>query len=516
MRFFISYSRTVKSYIRPVIDLLRGAGHEVWWDADIPEIADWWATILDHIEWSQVFIFVVSEKSVQSPYCLAELDYATNRNRPILPFVIDDHTKYTLPDAVTPMRNQWFIYDGDFVRTHERITNACEQLQWERYRDLPTPRPPEPGKGSGSLIKEFQAAVGLAENLHFDEAIKRFRNIASLDFANWGEDCNTWIARVRNYSYIAEMVEHKATFKRAEKAWKDYLKVYDVDFDPMNIHDKIITPKSTTTPIHQSSENLLSPLFKWVYIPSGKVTLQAGGFVPEGGQTFKVPAFWIAKYPVTNAQFAKFIEAGGYHTDEWWTPDGLVLREKYQWTEPAHREDGQFTQPDYPIVGVSWYEAVAFCLWLHSLTGEPIGLPPEQYWQRAAQGDDDRIYPWGNTFDAQKCNRDGLFHLEPVTKYEGLGDSPFGVVDMCGNVLEWCSTIYDTGEVDLNGTHPRVLRGSCSPDAPVLRGGRYAKIVFARSEGKLPASNRGSGTDLYIPGYGYASTGFRIARTEPI
>jgi hypothetical protein len=137
MRFFISYSRSVKTYIRLVIDLLRDTEHEVWWDADIPEIEDWWATILDKIEWAQVFIFVVSEKSVQSPYCLAELDYGTQRNRPILPFVIDDPTKYTIPPEVTPRRQQWFIYDGDSKRTHDRIINACNQIQWNRYPDMP-------------------------------------------------------------------------------------------------------------------------------------------------------------------------------------------------------------------------------------------------------------------------------------------------------------------------------------------------------------------------------------------
>jgi hypothetical protein len=73
MKFFVSYSRSVKEEVRKVVDLLEAADQDVWWDADIPKMADWWATILSRIEWCDVFIFVVSEKSVQSVYCLEEL-----------------------------------------------------------------------------------------------------------------------------------------------------------------------------------------------------------------------------------------------------------------------------------------------------------------------------------------------------------------------------------------------------------------------------------------------------------
>jgi formylglycine-generating enzyme required for sulfatase activity len=110
---------------------------------------------------------------------------------------------------------------------------------------------------------------------------------------------------------------------------------------------------------------------------------------------------------------------------------------------------------------VSWYEAVAFCAWLSAKTGEAIRLPTEQEWQRAAQGDTKWAYPYGDTFDKAKCN----FNTKgttPVTQYEGKGkgDSPFGVVDMSGNVYEWCATDYETGAQDVNvNANRRVLRG---------------------------------------------------------
>jgi hypothetical protein len=189
MRFFVSYSRGTKNELRPLIDALRAAGHDVWWDADIPIIADWWATILGAIEACQVFIFAVSEKAVQSPYFLAELKYATDRNRPILPLVVDDHTRYTIPPEVTPMRNQWFEYDGNPVNALAKITADTQQIRWELHKDRPKQRPVEPNTSAGSVVRVFQQAVSLATNGHFDEAIRRFQNVMSLDHAEWGEEC---------------------------------------------------------------------------------------------------------------------------------------------------------------------------------------------------------------------------------------------------------------------------------------------------------------------------------------
>jgi len=471
MRFFISYSRSVKQETGKVVDLLRAAGHEVWWDGDIPEIADWWATILDKIEWCQVFIFVVSEKSVQSPYCLKELSYATDRNRPILPFVIDDHTRYTIPPEVTPMRNQWFVYDGNPARMLDRIIQACSQIVWDKYPDLRAPRPIEPNTGSGSLVKLFQQAVSLAEDGRFDEAIKRFRNVASLDHNEWGRECQQWIGRLQTYGEIAEMADHKATRRRAQEKWANYVKQYDDEFDPLNVRDKLID--SLPKRAHSRVYDILPAPFAWVDIPAGQVTLEEGGYTPKGGQTFNVPAFAIAKYPVTNIQFAKFIDSGGYREKRWWTSAGWQVREKEKWTQPRYWTDKKWNSADYPVVGVSWYESLAFCRWLSEVSSENILLPTEQQWQRAAQGDDNRIYPWGNDWDGSRCNNSVGKDWEqnqtsPVIQYEGKGDSPFGVVDMAGNVWEWCLTAYETGSTSLDGTDVRVLRGGSRYDYNTL------------------------------------------------
>lgn len=187
----------------------------------------------------------------------------------------------------------------------------------------------------------------------------------------------------------------------------------------------------------------------------------------------------ISKYPITNAQFAEFVQAGGYQQRQWWTQAGWEAKEQgltldfskgeavatnTPWTAPRFWNDPQWNGAEYPVVGVSWYEAVAFCQWLSDKTGQTIMLPTEEQWQYAAQGDDGRRYPWGNEWDCERCNNSvkpcQSQGTTPVRQYEGKGDSPFGVVDMAGNVWEWCLTDYTEKTNDVNSAaSTRVIRG---------------------------------------------------------
>lgn len=193
-----------------------------------------------------------------------------------------------------------------------------------------------------------------------------------------------------------------------------------------------------------SSLDLMPAPFAWIDIP-GK-------------------GYSIAKYPVTNAQFARFVDAGGYHARDWWTKAGWEQQEYHRSTEPVYWRDSQWNGAEQPVVGVSWHAAVAFCLWLGAMTGERIMLPTEDQWQYAAQGDDGRAYPWGNEWDGDRCNNSVRPYAsrgtQPVTRYEGKGDSPFGVVEMTGNVQEWCLTDYENKTNDIQSdAYWRVLRG---------------------------------------------------------
>ena len=124
---------------------------------------------------------------------------------------------------------------------------------------------------------------------------------------------------------------------------------------------------------------MTAPLIRlsWIHIPAGSVTLTSGGYL-NAPATYPVAAFHIAQTPITNAQYAAFIQAGGYDMREWWTPTGWQMRERYRWTEP--RAWTYANRAAAPVMGVSIYEAVAFCRWLTALSGEEVTLPTEQQW----------------------------------------------------------------------------------------------------------------------------------------
>ncbi len=205
--------------------------------------------------------------------------------------------------------------------------------------------------------------------------------------------------------------------------------------------------------------DILLPPFAWCPVTAGSVTLE------DGDGRFDVAAFQIAKYPITNAQYQTFIDAGGYADARWWaySPDA----QKFWEAQGKQPEATGFDGDDTPRTNVSWYESVAFCHWLAFETGLNIRLPLETEWQRAAQGDDGRAYPWGNTYDPNRCNAEQrIGRTTPVTKYDfppkdkRSGVSPFGAVDMAGNVREWCAnTDKNPIEYNYNISGKRVLHG---------------------------------------------------------
>ncbi|MEZ4866255.1 MAG: SUMF1/EgtB/PvdO family nonheme iron enzyme [Caldilineaceae bacterium] len=153
--------------------------------------------------------------------------------------------------------------------------------------------------------------------------------------------------------------------------------------------------------------------------------------------------YQISRYPITVAQYQCFVDAGGYDQEAYWTEDGWAWRIAGQITEPE-RFDGRFETPNHPQVGVSWYEAVAFCNWLAKQTHLPIRLPTEAEWERAARHTDGRIYPWGHHgAPADHCNmaNTGIGATSAVGAFPS-GEAECGALDMVGNAWEWTSSLW--------------------------------------------------------------------------
>lgn len=150
-------------------------------------------------------------------------------------------------------------------------------------------------------------------------------------------------------------------------------------------------------------------------------------------------AYLIDKYPVTNAQYKKFIESGGYTQKAFWSDAGWQYIAQAKPLENKEL-DGVFQgESDCPAVNISWYEAEAYAAWAGKR------LPTEAEWEKAARGDDGRIYPWGNEFDKTRlnCAEAKIEKPTPVTNYP-QGQSIYGCFDMAGNVWEWTADWYDS------------------------------------------------------------------------
>lgn len=220
-------------------------------------------------------------------------------------------------------------------------------------------------------------------------------------------------------------------------------------------------------------------------IPAGEFLM--GTPIPEGqgGEFDEYPqhsvyldAFYIDKYEVTNAQYQKFMETTGH-------------------AAPAYWNDDKFNKPNQPVVGVSWFDAEAYCKWANKR------LPTEAEWEKAARGTDGRKYPWGheapNAEGMWRANHnpgdktaDGFEYTAPVGSFPA-GASSYGVMDMAGNVWEWVADWYrgnyykDSPKNNPKGPNSGLVRG--------LRGGSWdnsSYVIRAALRYRYVPDNNGS------------------------
>jgi len=215
------------------------------------------------------------------------------------------------------------------------------------------------------------------------------------------------------------------------------------------------------------------------------VAVPAGEFIPQSGdasERIPVDAFEIDRLPVTNAQFAQFMQAGGYRTREYWSDAGWAFVQDEHLERPRFWDDPEWNRPNYPVVGMSWHEAEAYAKWAGAK------LPTEVQWEKAAGWDartqTARKWPWGDEPAAERANTCDL-HLDSTTPV-GLfpsGASPCGALDMAGNAWQWCANPYwEAGSKAKDAGQAMALRGGSWRDEPNLArvGSRDRALPTAR------------------------------------
>jgi formylglycine-generating enzyme required for sulfatase activity len=190
-------------------------------------------------------------------------------------------------------------------------------------------------------------------------------------------------------------------------------------------------------------------------------------------------AFEMAMVPITNAQYAEFLSAKGHEPPRFW-------------------DDPLFNQPEQPVVGVSWYDAAAYCDWLTALSGRRHRLPTEAEREKAARGGvEGQAFPWGN--DAGPDG--GRFSQDRPRPVGLMGPNGLGLYDMAYNVHEWCSDWYDARYY--SESPERDPQGSPAGSRRASRGGAWRHSV------KL---TRGAARSSIPPAFRYNDYGFRVVR----
>jgi len=190
-----------------------------------------------------------------------------------------------------------------------------------------------------------------------------------------------------------------------------------------------------------------------ILIPAGQFIMGSNNpqinYNEISSHTVDIDAYYIDKYEVTNIEYEFFILDGGYSKREYWSAEGWEFIQHHKINRPLGLGRPLFNEPNQPVVGVTWYEADAYCRWAGKR------LPTEAEWEKAARGASGFEYPWGNQMEFKNVG----YKISSGQRTYAVGAypgncSPYGVYDMAGNTWEWCAYEYSP-----QGGDKKVLRG---------------------------------------------------------
>jgi formylglycine-generating enzyme required for sulfatase activity len=233
-----------------------------------------------------------------------------------------------------------------------------------------------------------------------------------------------------------------------------------------------------------------------VVVPEGPFLMGSDGHTEreKPQHAIVLSGYRIGKYPVTNREYAEFLKRNPDVSQ----PAGWYLR-----NSPPTKED-------HPVTAVVWHSAATYCEWLRQETGLFYRLPTEAEWEKAARGVDGRLYPWGDVWEDNRCNVAGQ-ETTAVTAF-AAGASPYGCLDLMGNVQEWTSTIWGS-DPQIN-SYPYPYRSDDGREDKVAEQSLYRVYRVHRgcSYKETPANVRASARGISDIGGAVPWRGFRVVR----
>lgn len=477
--------------------------YDVWIDQKLIPATDWWVSICEAIADCDVFIIVLTPKSVESLYCTEELRYAVALNKPIIPILLKNCAYPSIlgrrqyEDATAGTAIEELLLN--ISQTLMRVSTDLYQGKYITPPDVEVPDEPI-ASDSGSLYEMLSQASEALEAENYPLAEQFCQRVIQADPLIMGEVARELLAdiqkiRLRKAAYdgVRRLLDGSPALARtAPTAWRKFVEVYGAEPDPDGLAERVkaVQPPPPRKPdlmrealtrarnfIHEGKKNtdwtpfvaLLSDLksgdlkipdMPFCLVPTGTFQMGSNDYgveQPIHPQTFNQP-FYIAQYPVTNGQWRIAVNTGAVGEPE---------------TETSLKWYNDPKMVNVPVVGVNWFDCQKFAAWLG------CRLPTEREWEYAARGVDNLVYPWGDDFVANNVVYDensGSKPWEVNSKPEGR--SWVGAHHLSGNIWEWQASLY--------GDYPYVADGSRERDANnasrVLRGGSwFLELKFARA-----------------------------------
>jgi hypothetical protein len=474
MDIFISYSRRDLAFVETLADALEKSGKNIWFDQKrqplngIPPGSKWWEEIKDGIQSADSFLFIISQNSLSSPYCHAEISHALRCNRRIVTLFYcgersEAETVYSIDQAIDGIPSDAQLPSS--VSTSEINLCSLARRNWLELSQIQYVVFSNAQKFSTSLQQLNEALnldlawVKTHSQLH--QAVQLWKESGFQSAYLWPEE------RLR---VIRSMVDQKhpkldsleIDFLRSEQErLVEKLEQSELThLDRMAIGDRLAVIGDTRPGVGLRSDGL--PDIAWCHVSGGRVRIIEDP-IDFHTSDHNTRPYFIAKYAVTYAQFQSFVDdPQGYSNSRWW-------KELAQQPSSPSAQRTKFS--NNPRDNISWIEAVAFTRWLNvqlPRDGWPNGikdawdirLPTEWEWQQAATGGNpNNIYPWGTTFNGQANTYEAGLNRAIAVGMFPSGNALCGAADMSGNLYEWCLNLFDSRRIQIGGSRRRTLRG---------------------------------------------------------